>query len=288
MEKKTLSLHNQRIVEHYKHTTFFYKRFWYFSKGYAIHNGFYDKKHRTHLQALENANKVLAKIAGLTSSDKVLDAGCGVGGTSIWIAKNIGARVIGINISPLQLKIARKLVKDNKLDHLVTFYEQDYCNTEFPNEYFDVVWAHDSVCHAENKEAFVKEAFRILKPNGRLIVCDGFLSAPRTSLNSFYLKFLELFEEGFVLGKMVSIGEFKSYIKKNRFKTVKFIDKNSTAHRNFILGFIICLPLYPIFFILEKLHLVNPMIRKWLLTGIIQLPGKIMKFGRYGVFIAKK
>ena len=85
---------NNLIAKHYDETLPYYKHLWS-RKSNAIHYGFWDKETKTVEEALLNENNFLAKVADIKSSDKVLDAGCGVGGSSVWIAKNIGARVIG-------------------------------------------------------------------------------------------------------------------------------------------------------------------------------------------------
>jgi len=287
-KKRRFSPHNIKTQEHYKQTTWFYKYFWSWGT-FGMHAGFYDLTHLSPTKALDNTQKVLADLIHLTAEDKILDAGCGMGGPAVWIAKNIKAQVIGINISSVQLKIARKLAIEQGVNNLVTFKKMDYCSTNIPDQSFDVVWALDSVCHAENKQAFINEAFRLLKPQGRLIVCDGFLSKPRAEFKPFTLKLLKVFEEGYNIGELVPIGEFKAFIKKAGFKKAEFIDKSRAARPNWWLGFLICSLCYIPFKVLQKLKLINqPALLKLGLTGIIQPFGELIGLGHYGVFLAQK
>jgi cyclopropane fatty-acyl-phospholipid synthase-like methyltransferase len=53
-------------------------------------------------------NEILANKVRIAQSDMILDAGCGIGGSSIWLAEHIGCRVVGIDITESQLTIARK------------------------------------------------------------------------------------------------------------------------------------------------------------------------------------
>jgi tocopherol O-methyltransferase len=94
----------------------------------------------------------MAAQANITQHDRVLDAGCGIGGSALWLAKYKNADVAGISISARQIEKAKTLAKQAKVDHLVSFSVIDYLVTGFPKESFDVVWAIESVCHTGRKE----------------------------------------------------------------------------------------------------------------------------------------
>jgi cyclopropane fatty-acyl-phospholipid synthase-like methyltransferase len=106
----------------------------------------------------------------------VLDAGCGVGASSIYLARTFGCRVDGITISPRQVGFARRNAARAKVGHLVEFHEMDYLATSFPDATFDVVWGLESICYAESKERFIRESHRVLKDGGRFVVADGYAS----------------------------------------------------------------------------------------------------------------
>jgi cyclopropane fatty-acyl-phospholipid synthase-like methyltransferase len=142
----------------------------------ALHYGYWDdaKPYDQH-QALLNKNQVLYDKAGIQASDKVLDAGCGIGGSTIWMAKQHGNQVTGITISAKQAAYARQHAKRHGVAELVDFQVADFCATPFPDASFDVVWALESSCHALKKGDFLREAWRVLRPGGRVVVCDGFV-----------------------------------------------------------------------------------------------------------------
>lgn len=73
----------------------------------ALHYGYWDQAtpYNQH-QALLNKNQILYEKAGIKATDKVLDAGCGIGGSTIWMAKNHGNTVTGITISAQQAQYA--------------------------------------------------------------------------------------------------------------------------------------------------------------------------------------
>ncbi|HEX7844917.1 MAG TPA: methyltransferase domain-containing protein [Chitinophagaceae bacterium] len=170
------SEYHQKIVEYYNSTENAYKDSWDLDNSLAIHYGYWDEKVKTFPQSLLRMNEVMIETANISSKDKVLDAGCGVGGSSIFIASAIGANVTGISLSERQVQQARRNAKEKKVGSLVNFRVMDYCNTDFPDNSFDVVWGCESICYADSKEKFINEAWRLLKPGGRLVVADGFVT----------------------------------------------------------------------------------------------------------------
>ena len=163
------------IENYYHHTKFAYNTFWKTKEFHALHFGYWDETTENFGDALRRENEILANMAKIKSSDIVLDAGCGVGGSSIYLAHEIGCEVKGITVSPYQVEEATKNAKQFQVDDKTEFSNQDYLNTKFEDNTFDVIWGLESVCHANSKEDFLKEAYRILKPNGRIIVADYFL-----------------------------------------------------------------------------------------------------------------
>jgi cyclopropane fatty-acyl-phospholipid synthase-like methyltransferase len=81
----------------------------------AIHYGYFDEGVDSHEKSLVRMNQVLANIAKITKTDLILDAGCGVGGSSIWLARNIGSKAIGITLVEKQLDFAKKFAKEKEL-----------------------------------------------------------------------------------------------------------------------------------------------------------------------------
>ena len=176
VNSKTFSLKD--IATYYDVSEDHYMYFWDLNQSHALHYGYWDSTTTTFREALANINKILSEKARISEGLKVLDAGCGIGGSSIWLAKNKRATVTGITLSAKQAERANAYVKEVGLDN-VEFQVQDFTHTNFDEGSFDVVWAIESVCHASNKEDFIKEAYRLLKPGGRLIMADFFLVKER-------------------------------------------------------------------------------------------------------------
>lgn len=164
------------IAAYYNTTQNHYEKWWGLSDFMSLHYGIWEENTKDFGEALVNTNKHLLAQASVQSTDNVLDAGCGVGGAAIFIHEQTGANVTGISLSERQLKTARENALEKRVEGSVNFHEMNFCNTTFEPDSFDVVWACESVCHAEDKLDFLKEAYRILKPNGRLVLFDFFLT----------------------------------------------------------------------------------------------------------------
>lgn len=97
----------------------------------------------------------------------VLDAGCGSGLTACYLAKTIGCKIMGIDISPQMIEKAGLRAEKEGVSHLVEFKVADVCNLPFPNNHFDVVMA-ESITVFLDKVKVYQEFYRVLKPEGRV------------------------------------------------------------------------------------------------------------------------
>jgi tocopherol O-methyltransferase len=162
------------IVKYYDGTWFDYRVVW--MRNLGMHWGYWDDDTHSHADSLVNMSRALARLAEWRPGMRVLDAGCGVGGPALWLAATYGVNVVGVTLSEVQLTRARKYAAKRKLEHLARFEIADFTALPYPDASFDVVWAQESVCHvpAESKQAFLREAFRVLSPGGRLLMEDWF------------------------------------------------------------------------------------------------------------------
>ena len=106
--------------------------------------------------------KVLEQL-NLSEDDLVLDAGCGSGMFST-LAIETGANVVGIDAAPGLLEIARRRNPQNN------FLEEELESMPFPGDSFNVVVGFNSFQYAGNFADALREAKRVLKPGGRLVV----------------------------------------------------------------------------------------------------------------------
>jgi ubiquinone/menaquinone biosynthesis C-methylase UbiE len=129
---------------------------------------------------LDQMNKEIQQRLHLPTESpaRVLDMGCGLGATLRSLARRLlHADLNGITLVPWQLEQGRQLNESSPEGQRITLKLGDYEHTTHLSQSFDAVYAVESSCyaHGANKSAFLKEAHRLLRPGGRLVVADGFL-----------------------------------------------------------------------------------------------------------------
>jgi cyclopropane fatty-acyl-phospholipid synthase-like methyltransferase len=164
--------HNRWVASYYDRCYPYHRLVWTSAQDLALHVGYWDAGTRSHRQSLINLNRVLAERAGIRASDQVVDAGCGIGGSAIWLAETYGCSVVGMTLSRQQAQHARTHALRRGVAQLARFTTQDYTWMALPDASIDVVWAIESVYHAQHKNDFFTEAARVLRPGGRLIIAD--------------------------------------------------------------------------------------------------------------------
>ncbi len=217
--------YHEKIIEYYKDTENAYKDSWDLNNSLAIHYGYWDEKVSSFPQSLLRMNEVMMEAAGIKPTDKVLDAGCGVGGSSIFIAKTLGCTVTGITLSERQVQLATANAKEKNVEGLLDFKAMNYCATDFPDASFDIVWGCESICYADSKEQFVKEAYRLLKPGGQLVVADGFVTSFENNNNPIIRKWID----GWQVNYLESPDRFKSFMQQTGFANINYRDISKEA-----------------------------------------------------------
>jgi tocopherol O-methyltransferase len=154
------------VRTHYDRLAFFYRTFW----GEHIHHGYWEADETPEAAQVQLTAR-LAERAAVPAGARVLDVGCGFGGSSRWLARHRDCRVTGITISPVQAKRASKLARVEGLGDMVRFLIHDANQLDFPPDSFDVVWIIECSEHLEDKARFIDACASLLRPGGSLALC---------------------------------------------------------------------------------------------------------------------
>jgi tocopherol O-methyltransferase len=258
-------------------------------KAHSVHYGVWLKGTKSMVDALLNVDLLAAEELNLGPDDLVLDAGCGIGGTSVLLASKYGCRVVGITVSDRQLMQARRAAKKAGADDRVSFMKMDYTRTKFPDETFTKVVGIESICYAWDKRQFVDEAFRVLKRNGILVVTDAFLKrAPasekeKTDLTTWY--------RGWKVPSLATAEEFGGHLRSSGFIVTRYADLTPGTIPTAKIIYNMTLPLYPLGLLLSKVNPSSPNLLGHIKASLSQIDlGPSNKDGiiSYGMFVAQK
>jgi cyclopropane fatty-acyl-phospholipid synthase-like methyltransferase len=139
----------------------------------ALHLGLVEEDDASRAVGLERMNSYLAHRAQIGRGTRVLDAGCGIGGTALWLARQLGAHVIGVTLDPAQVARARQFAEEEGVQN-VRFLLADFCQMEFEEGAFDVVLNLESLCHASDHRAYLRHIRKFLREGGRFVCADFF------------------------------------------------------------------------------------------------------------------
>lgn len=125
-------------------------------------------------ESTEQLLQHIADGARLQDGQAVLDAGCGVGGPAVWLARRCGVRIDAVTISEVQAAAAQARVEAHGLADRVTVRRGDFHQLSqlYPEGGFDRVLFLESICHAQDYRQVLREAWRVLRPGGLLYIKD--------------------------------------------------------------------------------------------------------------------
>ncbi|GAX73431.1 hypothetical protein CEUSTIGMA_g883.t1 [Chlamydomonas eustigma] len=182
--------------------------------GEHMHHGYYPKGSapKSNQQAQLDMIEESLSVAGVTEVTNMLDVGCGIGGSSRYIAKKYGCRASGITLSPKQADRANEITNKAGLADRATFQVADALNQPFQDSTFDLVWSMESGEHMPDKRKFVNELARVCTPGGNVIVvtwCHRVLQQAESSLRPEELSLLDRICEAYYLPAWCSVADYE-------------------------------------------------------------------------------
>jgi tocopherol O-methyltransferase len=191
-----------RVIDHYNRISPYYQALW----GQHIHHGYWirgdESKDTAQVQMIEH----LVEAANIQPHSRVLDIGCGYGGSSIYLARKYHVQATGITISPVQVEMAQKAADEAGVSASFLCMDAESMHFDQP---FDVLWSVESISHYQDIPRFFVNAARFLKPGGTLAITDWFKQEslpPRE-----HRKFLHPIEDGMMI-ELHTMRDYESYL----------------------------------------------------------------------------
>lgn len=152
------------VSGHYDELDRVYREIW----GEHVHHGYWRTGAESPEEAVEALIELVADRLALLPGTEVCDIGCGYGATGEYLARQYDVAVTGLTISAAQAKVAaaRRPVAGS-----LDYRHGDWLTNGFADACFDAAFAIESSEHMVDKHAFFAQAFRTLRPGGRLVVC---------------------------------------------------------------------------------------------------------------------
>ncbi|KAE9451781.1 hypothetical protein C3L33_16280, partial [Rhododendron williamsianum] len=230
------------IAELYDESSRVWEEIW----GDHMHHGFYDPNYNTNKNDNNDALSLLSdhrsaqfrmieeslRFAGVSEDpmkrpNSVVDVGCGIGGSSRYIARKYEAQCQGITLSPVQAQRAQALAAAQGLANKVSFQVADALNQPFPDAQFDLVWSMESGEHMPDKAKFVNELARVAAPGATIIIvtwCHRDLSPSEKSLRPDEEDLLRKICDAYYLPAWCSTGDYVKLLESLSLQDIKAAD----------------------------------------------------------------
>ncbi len=165
----------QQIQQFYDASSGLWEQVW----GEHMHHGYYGPdgdQIKDRRQAQIDLVEQLLEWSQVQQAEHILDVGCGIGGSSLYLAQKFNAAVTGITLSSVQAARATEraqaagMAAKSPMQPSAQFQVADALNMPFADQSFDLVWSLESGEHMPDKVKFLQECYRLLKPGGRLIM----------------------------------------------------------------------------------------------------------------------
>lgn len=126
-----------------------------------------------HIRGREATRELLDELS-LPDAPTVLDVGCGIGGTARFVADEFGADVHGVDLVEEYCEVARELTSRLGLSDQITFHQGNALDLPVETENFDLVLSEHVQMNVSDKNGYVQEVTRVLRPGGRFALYEIF------------------------------------------------------------------------------------------------------------------
>ena len=215
---------SQQIQQFYDASSSLWEEIW----GEHMHHGYYGhdgKEQKNRRQAQIDLIEELLQWGEVQQAENILDVGCGIGGSSLYLAEKFNAAATGITLSPVQARRAGERAVEFGLSDRTNFQVADALNMPFEDNSFDLVWSLESGEHMPDKQKFLAECYRVLKPGGKLILVTWcHRSTDESPLSADEKKHLAQIYEVYCLPFVISLPEYEAIARQLPLQNIRVAD----------------------------------------------------------------
>ena len=147
------------------------------------------------------------RIGAREGPQRVVDLGCGVGGSLCYIAQQLPVVGMGITLSPTQAALAQERVAAAGLSDRLTIIAGDYTTVPSDVARADLVFAIESFVHAPDALRFFDQCARLVRPGGVLVICDDFR---RGAVGAQAAATIDRFRRGWHINTLLEPGDLRA------------------------------------------------------------------------------
>jgi len=214
----------RQIQQFYDASSGLWEQVW----GEHMHHGYYGpggRERKERRQAQIDLIEELLSWAQVAQAEQILDVGCGIGGSSLYLAEKFGAAATGITLSPVQAARATERAQAAGVE--ANFQVADAQAMPFADHRFDLVWSLESGEHMPDKTRFLQECCRVLKPGGTFLLatwCHRPAQPPAAPLSEDEQRHLAKIYRVYCLPHVISLPEYADIARSLPFKNIRTAD----------------------------------------------------------------
>ena len=218
----------QQIGEYYDASSGLWEQIW----GEHMHHGYYGLSGNYKIERRQAQIELIEEFlswGGVTTTNppqNILDVGCGIGGSSLYLADKFAAEVTGITLSNVQAARAKERAINAGLEDKADFQVANALSMPFADDSFDLVWSLESGEHMPDKAKFIAECYRVLKPGGKLLLATWCHreTAMSGDLTTDEVRHLKEIYRVYCLPYVVALSEYRAIANNCGFENIKTDD----------------------------------------------------------------